>query len=98
MTLGLPDTWRTVEGDEAKSLVFELEREICSAHKIFGLQTEAIARMLARDNFLFTTNSHEHPYVVVHLTWSVETKPDWPWFTTFTSFDDFKENWQRIYD
>jgi len=98
MPLNLPEPWQMVIGDQGKALTVELEREICSSHKLFGIQTQAIARMLDRDNILFSTNDLSKPYVVVHLTWNVETDPAWPWFIGFTDLQDFESNWRRIYE
>ena len=35
------------------------------------------------------------PFYVVHLTWSVETDPAWPWTDAYDDMDDFLERRPR---
>lgn len=76
----------------------ELNKEMCKGHKLYGLKFKALARKADRDVFLFNVEGAGSPLYVVHLTWSKETSPEWPWITPFESKDDFTSNWKRIYE
>ena len=44
-----------------------------------------IGSRASHDDFLFSVASHSSGFAVVHHTWSVDTRPDWPWTTLFES-------------
>ena len=35
------------------------------------------------------------PVFLVHLTWSVESDPKWPWTEVYERLDDFLKRWPR---
>lgn len=94
----LPDRWDVLTEAETLKFTAELNREMCETHMLYGSAVKAIARFEKRDDFLFCDSDVESACYVVHLSWTEETKPDFPWTTKFDSIDDFVSNWQRIWD
>lgn len=82
----LPGVWwdlrdlpEEVAGSEvsAEALVAELRREIAAGHRLNGVAVEAIAvRKHLKDTIFWLPT--ERQWANVHLTWSVETQPQWP--------------------
>lgn len=96
--MNLPPEWIEISAEEALGLENELAREVCSEHILANVPAKCIARRDGRDDFLFRVTSDNAAYAVVHLTWSKESSPDWPWAKLFSDIDDFKSNWRRILD
>jgi len=96
--LSLPDRWSPISSEHQQSLNAELARELCSKHPLFGIQAEVIAELDGYDDLLFRLSGGSTPFAIVHLTWNAETSADFPWTTFFESFEDFLQNWRRIWD
>lgn len=92
-----PDGWFAVSAQEADAFAMELHREVSSAHPLYGKSLLCLARRKDRDDFLFQSTSEAACYVV-HLTWSPEKAPDFPWVTCFIDVQDFDSNWKRIFE
>lgn len=88
----LPPNWVFLAEDDARRFSEELIREVCSAHRLHGVSARAVARHVRRDDFLFAVGSEHPKYVVVHLTWNVESSPKWPSATDFLNETDFRQN------
>ena len=91
----LPQGWIPASGESATKLVAELHRELPASHQLYGRQVHAVARRQDRDDVLFRSLSDDGPVFCVHLTWSVETDPKWPWTETYDGYDDFLERCSR---
>lgn len=75
-------------------LVAELQREICPGHLLHGRSCQAVAQSADDPNeFVFATDHAEFPVAFVHLTWSVETSPTFPYAVGYSSWQSFKEEW-----
>jgi hypothetical protein len=96
--INLPESWTPTLPSDAHKFEIELEGEICKTHPLSGTTFMCVARRDGQDDFLFRLESHERAFAVVHLTWSQETEPDFPWTTFFASEQDFIDNWRRIFD
>jgi hypothetical protein len=94
----LPETFVKVTDEEAREFEAELKKEISPGHPLAGIAAVCVARSSRRDDFLFHLPSHAEQFAIVHLTWSKETVPDYPWTTFFKSEEDFVQNWRRIFD
>lgn len=96
MEVPLPEGWVSITPKEAAAFQRELQREISTEHAVFGLPLRAIARHGNQDDYLFATGeSPEGPVYVVHLTWSVESDPQWPWTMRYESLSEFLDRWPR---
>lgn len=74
----------------ANTYADELDREMCASHKLKGLKVTPIAQSTVDpDDLLFLTDDPTEPFAFVHLTWHVETRPDFPYAKTYKSLDDF---------
>ena len=81
------DPWdSTPSGLEA-----ELEKEICSAHPLFGRKAISVGRREDCDDVLFFLPDNPSPLAVVRLTWTGkrETNPKWPHTTFYSSLFDW---------
>ena len=94
----LPDDWVALSSEKRLTFTEELKNELCGSHGLFGKNLVAIARRESADDFLFIDEDNNNQCFIVHLTWRKETKPDWPWTTTFRDFSDFLENWKKHFD
>ena len=77
-----------VSMSEREGLDNELQRELCSAHILYGLEATAIGRRWRRDDVLFLLSDGR--LAQVHLTRRPETNPHFPDTQIYTSFDDWK--------
>lgn len=91
----LPPQWLELTLGQATPLEAELHRELSRDHELYGRALRAIARRERRDDVLFASADGRGPIFWVHLTWAVETNPQWPWTETYRDLDDFAERWQR---
>ena len=87
----LPAGWLELDADESASLRAELLRELPASHELKGLALEAVARRSGQDDVLFRSDTGG--VFCVHLTWSVESDPEWPWTESYRDLDDFVERW-----
>ncbi len=94
----MPEGWSLLNANESDPMNKELRREVCKGHVLFNKEVCAIARRHDRDDVLFSTKDTEFPLYCVHLTWSQESTPDWPYVTAFKSKSDFLHNWNKIFD
>lgn len=91
----LPEGWFSISREDAVKLEAELRREMIRSHALYGRTLRAVARRERRDDVLFRSDTDHGPVFVVHLTWSVETDPTWPWTIAYPDIDDFLERWPR---
>ncbi|MCR6661530.1 MAG: hypothetical protein NVV72_20240 [Asticcacaulis sp.] len=82
----LPEGWLLVT-DEGPHLVAELRREMMAKHALYRDSVEAVARKNGHDDTLFRLSGDR--YAQVHLTYQVETTPQWPMTTIFDTY----QNW-----
>jgi hypothetical protein len=94
----LPEGWYLLSKESATAMEKELHREICKGHVLYGLECFAIARREDRDDFLFSVKGATAPIYSVHLTWSEETSPEWPYAVPFESKQAFIHGWKRIFE
>ncbi|MBN9027024.1 MAG: hypothetical protein J0H20_15830 [Rhizobiales bacterium] len=66
----------------------ELQRELCSAHLLYGQEAVALARRWRRDDVLFGLTDGR--FAQVHLTWRQQSNPEWPATQIYESFEDWK--------
>ena len=79
--------------EDFTGLESELGNEVSAAHPLFGVKAIAVARGEG-DDVLFHLPDHSPPLAVVHLTWSKESTPDFPYTVFYSSLEDFVE--QRL--
>ena len=78
----------------ACSLVSELQREVAPSHPLYRVACRAVARNRHDPNeFLFLTAHPRMPLAFVHLTWSKEERPDFPWVEGYESWEAFRQAW-----
>ena len=93
-TYKLPPGWATLRPEDIGTLEPELARETCPGHPLHQSAVRAVYRRYPFDDVLFETSGKDYPYYCVHLTWSKETEPLWPFIIRFKSMDDFCQNYQ----
>lgn len=96
----LPDGWGWVLPEDATRLQAELREEMMELHPLFNAGAVCIAHRHDTHDYLYMLSSNSRPQrlAVVHLTWTGESTPDFPWTTFFDGFDDFNMDWRRIDD
>src|SRR5687767_11071706 len=82
--------WPVPAEDEAKT-VAELHRELPSGHVLFGGTVQAVGRRQDCDDVLFYLGESLPHFAVVHLTYSPESRPEWPSTTLFDTLADWIE-------
>jgi hypothetical protein len=92
--LNLPPKWTVLRPEDIGKLEAELARETCASHPLHKAVVRAIYRRYPFDDVLFEVSGRDYPYYSVHLTWSKETRPLWPYITRFHSIEDFCQNYQ----
>lgn len=77
-------------------LVAELQREVCAGHLLHGRSCRAVAQATDDPNeFLFATDHPKFPVAFVHLTWTVESSPTFPYTVGYSSWEAFQQEWSR---
>lgn len=80
----------------APTVLGELRREICDRHPLYGIECIPLAyEFLVKKDFLFATERADMPLVLVHFTWTIETKPHWPFIIPYTSLRGFVRSERR---
>jgi hypothetical protein len=93
--MGLPETWIPLDASTAAKLEAELRRELPAGHALRDVQLRAIARRGAKDDVLFERTDSDGTVYCVHLTWSVESDPNWPWTVAYANRAEFVDRWPR---
>lgn len=68
--------WSRVSGADASALERELARELPAKHVLKAARVRAVARRDDCDDVAFELDDGR--CCIVHLTWNVETNPNWP--------------------
>lgn len=80
--------WGPVNDPAEKArLEAELVREVCAEHVLFGVPVSLVGRRQGRDDFLFKLDDGR--FAQVHLTWSRETRPQWPSTDLYLTWGDW---------
>ena len=83
----------------ARSLEDELRREIPEDHPLAGLEVRAVGYCYADPNeFLYVTNSPEHPIACVHLTWKKETDRMFPYTNLYANSSEWARQMLREHE
>ena len=80
----LPEGWEPVP---ATAFVDELRRELAPVHVLHGRTVTAVARRCDSDDVAFLVDGAR--LCVVHLTWRVETQPEWPCAMFIDTLDEW---------
>ena len=85
--------WRELRDSEPglnrKKLLSELRKEVPVGHVLHGVKANAIATRADQDDVLFELEGGEKVLAVVHMTWKVETDPQWPRTRLFSSWEEW---------
>lgn len=88
----LPD-WCPLSPDEARGIERELFRELAPTHVLRGTSATALARGPDHpDDVLFRLEAAPARYAVVHLTWSVEARPEFPFTRLYPTLVDIADD------
>lgn len=79
------------QAENSSTLVDELQRELSIGHQLFRVPVAAIARRYDRDDVLFSLLDGSSQVALVHMTWSVESSPNYPRTELFESFQTWAE-------
>ena len=80
--------------EAAPSLPAELQRECCPDHPLHGRLCVAVAQASDDPNeFVFVTDNPKLPIAFVHLTWTVERSPTFPYTVGYPSWQEFRVAW-----
>lgn len=81
--------WRSVlDAQKTERFNAELVREVAPGHLLHGENSaQVLGRFEFSDDFLYLLPDGR--VAQVHLTWTAETAPDWPWTTLYPSFFDW---------
>ena len=82
------DPWEEYENNSLTT-IDELKRELCKEHILYGVKVSAIAHRCDCDDVLFRLHDFSHEYAVVHLTYSKETKLEFPSTELFKNKDSW---------
>ena len=81
---------RWVNPNVATTVLGELRREVCDRHPLAGVACRPVAwGSWSKKDFLFLTARPDMPVALVHFTWAVERKPDWPFVVPYPSLREF---------
>jgi hypothetical protein len=81
-----PSGWFPILNPSEQALFeAELAREIPPEHALEGKRASLLGRRMRHDDVLFELDDGRVAHV--HLTWAVETSPDWPFTQIYPSFE-----------
>ena len=95
--LEYPRIMAEVFGDHetAPSLATELRRECCPGHLLHGRSCVPVAANRDDPNeFVYLTDHPDCPIAFVHLTWSVESSPIFPYAIGYAGWEAFDLAWR----
>ena len=83
----LPGEWSVVQGrPEAAEWKTKTRGQLPSGHALIGVPFAVVAvRRHQKDLILWLPTKHEWAWI--HLTYSVETDPRFPWFTAYHAWN-----------
>jgi hypothetical protein len=88
--------WRRMYPDVAPTVWEELLREMAPLHALQGVQMIPIAwNPVDAKEFVFATDRSDIPFVIVHLTWAVETDPILPMAFAFPDLNTLLTRLER---
>ena len=90
----LPRKWSELRTEDIGELEKELAREVCVTHPLYRQRVKAVFRRYPHDDVLFEVFDTDCRFYCVHLTWSIEVDPHWPFITRFRSIEDFCANYE----
>jgi len=80
----------------ASTIEAELQRELCPGHPLYRVETWVVASNREDFNeYLFVTDDAKMPVVFVHLTWTQERTPDFPFTVIYSSWEEFRAAWEE---
>lgn len=87
----LPLGWYLSNNDEANHLHNELKKELPENHLLSNKNVKVIAHRLGTDDILCQDLQDPNNFIVIHLTWSMETEIDseHPYVEVNGNFEDF---------
>lgn len=88
-SLEWPEGWGPVPAAQGRALIRELRREMPAGHRLRGLPVYPLGHGEHPDELLFQIEDPDYKFARVHLTWSKERDPQWPWTTLYRTFEDF---------
>ena len=88
----LPDGWVPLVGNAPRAAEAELARELHKKHILHGLRAVALAKRIDCDDYIFQLDDGR--IAQVHLTYAVESTPDWPHTLVF----DSRAQWEHSAD
>jgi hypothetical protein len=81
-----PSYWSSELGDETRrSSEAELRRELPIGHALYG--ERAVARAIGQDPDDVVFQLPDGRLAAVHLTWNVESRPEWPHVLIFADLE-----------
>ena len=89
----LPAGWSRLNDEDSEIFSKEFYREADKSHELFYDRLWAVARCEGFDDVLFKV--HDGRYAVIHLTWSIETSPNFPAFELFETFREWKQEMDK---
>lgn len=84
--------------EDPKTFTFEaeLQHEVCPSHPLYRVECRAVARSREHhDEFIFVTAHPGMPVAFVHLTWTIESNPTFPYTVGYPSWDAFRAAWAK---
>ena len=85
-----PDGW-----ERTGSVEDELQRELCKTHPLYHRSCRVVGRHSAHpDEYLFAVDLGDGPLAFVHLTWELESDPNWPYTVMYASYEEFRDAWE----
>ena len=90
MSEEMPENWAALTDEDSEYFSKEFYREADKSHALFDERMWAVARCKASDDILYKV--HDGRYAQIHLTWAVETTPNFPDFDVFDTFNEWRES------
>mgnify|MGYP000182760372 CR=1 FL=1 len=84
-----PVPWEPIARGSAEGWAAELNREAPPGHVLHGIPCFALGAGEHPDDILFQIEHPDAEFAFVHLTWSVEKNPDWPYAVLYKDFEEF---------
>jgi len=81
--------WTVLPDDRAAALTTLLSRDLPRGHALYRMTLRAVASRTDQDDVLFELESSSMRLAVVHMTWRVETDPQWPSTNLFCDWQEW---------
>lgn len=92
----LPAGWEILDRERNRVFNDEIAREAPKGHQLFGEPVRSVAKAAGSDDVIIESPGVGGKWAIVHLTYQVETDPQWPLVRRFATWEALVTEAERM--